>query len=301
MASANDTSHCIYRIVCFVTGKCYVGQTNDPITRKRGHFGILKRGKHHSPYLQNAYNLYGKGKFFFEILEEGIPQSEINSREIAWISHYDSHNNGYNMTLGGHDSTGTRRECSWEGITYPSVKDAAKGAGVALITMHRRLKAGYTCDADVTKKAKPVTWNGIEYVSIAEAAKSSGVSHSALTGRLKRGHTCESDVGIETPTIWNGIEYPSMTAAGKSIGFSEARLLSWIRRGCRSDADIQAARRPKTIWNGIEYPSISAAAKAINVPPYILGDRIKRGWASDADAEREAGKTWFRQYKRKIE
>ena len=34
---ANDTTYCIYRIVCFVTGKCYIGQTSRQRRRKKEH------------------------------------------------------------------------------------------------------------------------------------------------------------------------------------------------------------------------------------------------------------------------
>lgn len=80
MASANDTSHCVYRIVCFVTGKCYVGQTLSPDRRKLEHFRLLKSKKHHSVHLQNAYKKYGRKSFYFEVLEEN---NELPAQQAA--------------------------------------------------------------------------------------------------------------------------------------------------------------------------------------------------------------------------
>jgi len=58
----------IYRIINIVTGDFYIGQAVNFKRRKNAHFNELKRGKHHSSYLQNAYNKYGEENFKFEIV-----------------------------------------------------------------------------------------------------------------------------------------------------------------------------------------------------------------------------------------
>lgn len=57
---------CIYQIVRLGTSDCYIGQTVGLRKRKATHLGQLRRGKHHSVYLQNAFNKYGEGAFSFE-------------------------------------------------------------------------------------------------------------------------------------------------------------------------------------------------------------------------------------------
>lgn len=51
--------------------------------------------------LYNAMNKYGVDKFYYEILEEGIPIDELDSKEIRYIELYNSYKNGYNSTPGG--------------------------------------------------------------------------------------------------------------------------------------------------------------------------------------------------------
>lgn len=59
----------IYQIRNIIGGKIYIGSAINLEGRKRGHFSKLINGKHHSCYLQNAYNKYGENSFVFEILE----------------------------------------------------------------------------------------------------------------------------------------------------------------------------------------------------------------------------------------
>src|SRR5689334_652665 len=102
MATSNDTiPRCIYRIVNSQTGHVYVGQTYNPKERKRQHFRDLESGIHRNPYLQHAYHKYGKQSFYFEILENGISNNDVDERETYWISYFDSYNNGYNNAPGG--------------------------------------------------------------------------------------------------------------------------------------------------------------------------------------------------------
>lgn len=46
----------------------YIGSTFDLQKRKNTHFNELRKNKHHSKYLQNAFNKYGEENFEFRIL-----------------------------------------------------------------------------------------------------------------------------------------------------------------------------------------------------------------------------------------
>ena len=91
--------HCgIYKITNKINNKCYIGQS----------INIEERWKHHKRYeiknshypLYQAFEKYGINNFNFEIIEE-CQQKELNSKEIYWISYFDSYYNGYNQTKGG--------------------------------------------------------------------------------------------------------------------------------------------------------------------------------------------------------
>jgi group I intron endonuclease len=59
----------IYKIYCNVSGKFYVGSSQELSRRKHHHYNRLRANKHGNPHLQNSYNLYGESNMTFEILE----------------------------------------------------------------------------------------------------------------------------------------------------------------------------------------------------------------------------------------
>jgi group I intron endonuclease len=58
----------IYKITNIVNNKIYIGSSCNLKNREWQHFNQLKRNKHSSIKLQNAYNKYEKDKFKFEII-----------------------------------------------------------------------------------------------------------------------------------------------------------------------------------------------------------------------------------------
>lgn len=56
-----------------------------------------------NPYrkLYNAIRKYGKEHFFIELVEDNIPISQLNEKEIYYIEQYNSFEQGYNSNYGG--------------------------------------------------------------------------------------------------------------------------------------------------------------------------------------------------------
>ena len=76
-----------------------------------GHF-YLAFEKNSQTYFHKALRKCGKDAFYFEVIEEKqdsdfsnreAMNSWLNEREKYWIAYYDTFNNGYNQTTGGHD------------------------------------------------------------------------------------------------------------------------------------------------------------------------------------------------------
>lgn len=59
----------IYRIRNIANGRLYIGSAKSIKSRWRRHKKDLKRGKHHSVFLQRSWNKYGEGAFAFEVVE----------------------------------------------------------------------------------------------------------------------------------------------------------------------------------------------------------------------------------------
>ena len=90
----------IYMIANQVNGKVYVGQSSDIFHRWAEHKNTLRGNCHANNHLQHAWNKYEEQNFCFSIIEE-CDESELNCREIYWITKKDSYVNGYNLTDGG--------------------------------------------------------------------------------------------------------------------------------------------------------------------------------------------------------
>ena len=95
----------IYKIQNLLNNKVYVGQSNDILRRWRDHKNNAFNSNDHNynTHLYRSIRKYGLQNFSFEILEECLT-SELDAREIYWISHYNSFFEGYNLTMGGDGS-----------------------------------------------------------------------------------------------------------------------------------------------------------------------------------------------------
>lgn len=103
----------IYKVICTVTGKMYIGQTITSLSqRKHCHIWSSRHEINTTNHFHNAIRKYGEEQFIWEILEIIEVQTIqeridiLNKREIYYISKYDSYKNGYNSTPGGGSGIG---------------------------------------------------------------------------------------------------------------------------------------------------------------------------------------------------
>ena len=92
----------IYEIRNLVNNKVYIGQTIHKNIRKYTHFHSLEINNHDNPYLQNAYNKYGKNNFSFKILDDSATtKQELTKLEALYIlkAGYPNKDKVYNLNL----------------------------------------------------------------------------------------------------------------------------------------------------------------------------------------------------------
>ena len=92
----------VYKIENKASGDLYIGSCVDFKRRKNRHLRALRTGKHHSRFLQRAWNKYGEDSFIFEILEE-CSKLECISKENQY---FDKLRPKYNMCPIAGRSTG---------------------------------------------------------------------------------------------------------------------------------------------------------------------------------------------------
>ena len=95
----------VYAITNTLNGNKYIGSAVDIKSRWRVHTCHLNSNKHHSPYLQRAWNKYGKDCFEFTILE-CCEKEQLIEREQFYI---DSVKPSYNITQVAGSPLGVKR------------------------------------------------------------------------------------------------------------------------------------------------------------------------------------------------
>ena len=93
---------CIYCITNKINGKNYIGQTINMRARTNAH----KRGASNS-YIDRSIKKHGKENFSFSIIENFVPECDLNKKERFYINKFNTLNpNGYNLTPGGESLRG---------------------------------------------------------------------------------------------------------------------------------------------------------------------------------------------------
>ena len=90
----------IYGYTNLESDKMYIGQTLHPERRWNEHRYCKNPTGWHKDYQNNPE------KYEYSVIEYDVPEDKLDEREIFWISFFDSYNNGYNLTEGGHSVRG---------------------------------------------------------------------------------------------------------------------------------------------------------------------------------------------------
>lgn len=100
-------------MTCTVTGKQYVGITSRGyLNRWKKHVNMAKRK---ATGLHEDIHKYGEGSFTIEVIESKEYANRdrlarwLFNRERYWIAHFNTYNDGYNLTPGGDGVTGSHK------------------------------------------------------------------------------------------------------------------------------------------------------------------------------------------------
>lgn len=152
----------IYIIKNNINDKVYIGKTQYSIEKRfKEHCNdYLKRREEKRP-LYNAMKKYGIENFYIELIEDNIPDQEIDEKEIFYIRQYNSYigfenSNGYNATLGGDG----RKYKNWD--LQEIIDLYNNGNSCAAIAKQLNLDSSYIC--------KLLNNNGIKIMSSGERA-----------------------------------------------------------------------------------------------------------------------------------
>ena len=113
----NNSNNFIYAFGWGDFDKVYIGLTSVGEARWSRHLSNMNAGVA-NPKVQNMFNKHGKPTFI--VLEYCSSATELPSKEILWISEFDSYNSGLNCTEGG-DGAGSGTNASRSKFTEEQV------------------------------------------------------------------------------------------------------------------------------------------------------------------------------------
>lgn len=193
------TLNYIYKIVNKTNGKIYIGKTTYTIAyRWIQHISAATSDKEKDDYnylLHKAIRKYGTDNFTVEVIEEVEDESKLSSREMYWISHYNScileeGSNGYNMTYGGEGASKINKQ-----KIYQLWNDGFGSLEIAKQTGHHSTSVkniletleGYSKEIDFARNTGNTVFQYNEngeligsYPSISYAARQVGVDPSMI-------------------------------------------------------------------------------------------------------------------------
>lgn len=263
----------IYRIRNTTNDKFYVGSTVNTKTRFTTHRSRLRRGKHHSAYLQAAWNKHGEANFAFEVLEELEDAALLQDAEDRWLVEHVGKKHCYN--------TGTRSGAPWRGVpkeqhpSYGRKLTPAESAAISNSVRDLYLNPAYQPrkgrkhDAEARAKIStrvqeavaagrggkfiPTTetrrlmsealkgnQNAKGHVRTAEHRHKLSDANKGNTNFLGRKHTEEAKTKLRKRVLEevSGLEFPSLTATLEYFGMT----MPTLRRALVSGAAIGRGR-----------------------------------------------------------
>ena len=194
------TLNYIYKIVNKTNGKIYIGKTTYTIAcRWIQHISAATSNKEKDDYnylLHKAIRKYGVDNFVVEVIEEIEDELQLSSREMYWISYYNScileeDSNGYNMTYGGEGASKINKQKIYQlwNEGFGSL-EIAKQTGHHSTSIKNILETleGYSKEIDFARNTGNTVFQYNEngeligsYPSISYAARQVGVDPSVIS------------------------------------------------------------------------------------------------------------------------
>lgn len=159
----------VYCIENTLNSRKYIGISRDIKRRWSEHKAELKSHTHVNQYLQSSWDKYGKENFKFYIVEL-CDEELLSERERYYIKFYQtlSHENGYNLTVGGENTSIGKKVISLkDGTIYNFVREAADKAGVVSITMtawcHQKHNYMFLDEYNSLSQEEKDYWNNFDW------------------------------------------------------------------------------------------------------------------------------------------
>jgi group I intron endonuclease len=174
MANVKEQEHRgIYAVANTVSGKSYIGSSENISHRFSKHYSYLNRGVHINKHLQAAWRKYGPSAFVFEVLEATPSGIDLRAREQRWLDMCSGML--YNMTPLAERMSSAHR---WTIEERKRQSERRKGTRVSEATKEKLRRANLGKKASAETKAK---------MSAAMKGRKMSLTHRAKLSARPRG------------------------------------------------------------------------------------------------------------------
>lgn len=179
------------------------------------------------------------------------------------------------------------------GISYPSMSEAAFKLNVKLPTVKGRLDRGWNIDEAFgvikheSKKPVSIVVNDITYPSVYAAAKEYGLSYHSVYNKLKNGHTIDEAFGFKKhihkgkSVKINNITYSSISDAAKKLNINISKVFTRLNDSWSLDEAFEIIPRSTFTVNGNIFRSRSSACDYYKISKSTVYSRLRAGWTID--------------------
>jgi group I intron endonuclease len=238
----------IYKIRNVVNQKFYVGSTINAKERFRTHRNKLRRGVHHTPHLQAAWDKYGEECFKFEVVEEVASVEMLQDAEDCWLVEHIGKLHCYNA--------GLRSGAPWRGVSkeqHPSFGRPKTPETIAAIS------------AGVRERYQDPTYaprTGKKHSEETKATISAKVQQAVAEGRGGK-FTPSEETRLRMSQALKG----NQNAKGHVRSEEHRRRLSeankgnqnWFGKTHTEEAKAKLSKRVLELTTNTEFPSLTAA------------------------------------------
>ena len=195
----------IYKITNKINGKVYIGQSVNIFKRWSVH-GNMNRVTNKSQVISKAIHKYGIESFTFEVLEL-CTKELLNSREIYWVSKFNSYKVGYNATSGGDSPI----ESVTSKLTLENIKNIQNELQINVIPM-TTMAANYNVSEGAIRAVN--TGESWYNPDLNYPLRSGNLAYSTLNPKIV--YTCIS-CGIQISKTKNSMCKPCQTTATRKV------------------------------------------------------------------------------------
>lgn len=225
----------IYRIINRLNEKSYIGSSQNISRRWYLHRAALRRNRHHSVYLQRAWNKYGEAAFEFELIRLADPSQLLIEEEKAIVEFQPEYNVG-GVSGGDLISRHPHREAICQKISlaikkrYASMSADERDKLALRKSRNPNWRGGRTfCKCGARKpgsaascqKCRDMTSSGNPFYGKTHSAESKRKMSEALKGKRPAN---------ARRVVIDSVSYSTQSEAARLLGVSEGTISRWVKR-----------------------------------------------------------------------